>query len=175
MEKITSLKRQYQQLWQAHLDFLSFFDTIRFCWYIATLDDKTDNIIQSKHNLLANLTDEHYGSKSDIFDLNIHNFSSNTLNETMEFVLRHGLEFCILPPRIKRTYIFWIWHNVGHSFLCEWVPVRGFLCLFWHKTHTRPEEDEGRQSPRVEQKKAVNRREQSTKVGGRWQSKRGDC
>ena len=49
--------------------------------------------------------------------------------------------------------------------------------LFWRETHakglcarspTRPEEDEGKQSPRAEQKKPVNRREQSTKV---WEGK----
>ena len=62
---------------------------------------------------------------------------------------------------------------------CELVPVRGFLCLFWRETHTkglrarfptRPEEDEGRQSP-----KEVNRREQSTEVRGRRRSEKGDC
>ena len=54
------------------------------------------------------------------------------------------------------------------------MPVRGSLCLFWRETHTkgmrvrlptRPEEDEGRQSPRAEQKKGVNRRGQSTEQG----------
>ena len=61
---------------------------------------------------------------------------------------------------------------------CRRVPVR-YLCLFWLKTHkkglharypTRPEVNEGRQSPRAEQKerafnrsqlkRAVKRREQ---------------
>ena len=57
-----------------------------------------------------------------------------------------------------------MWHNGGHSLCrcgCRWVPVRGFVCLFWHEIHTkdlrvrfpmRPEEDERRQDPR-----AVNR------------------
>ena len=44
---------------------------------------------------------------------------------------------------------------------CGWMPIRGSLCLFWYKTHTkglrtrfpaRPEENEGKPDPR-----AVNR------------------
>ena len=59
----------------------------------------------------------------------------------------------------------------------EWMPVRGFLCLFWLEIHTkglrtrfptRPEEDN--EGPRAEQKKAVNRRRQSARVSSRQKS-----
>ena len=66
-----------------------------------------------------------------------------------------------------------LWHDNGIR-LCEcgcgWVPLRGFLCLFWRENHTkgwrarfpiRPKEDEGRQGPN----RAVGRRNQSTEEG----------
>ena len=49
------------------------------------------------------------------------------------------------------------------------MPVRGSLCLYWCETHTkdlrarfptRPEEDKGRQEPKIEQKIAENKTEQ---------------
>ena len=58
---------------------------------------------------MARLTNKRYRSKSNMFDSNIHNFSSYTLNETEEFVLNQGLEFCnsnFLDQ--KKTCIFWI-------------------------------------------------------------------
>ena len=101
-QNLSSMFRQYRQQLRANLIFLSLFDTIRLCRYIATLDDKTDNIIRSKHqNLLARPTDKRYGSKSSMFYLNIINFSRYTRGETEEFVLKHGLEFLIPPTRIK--------------------------------------------------------------------------
>ena len=42
-----------------------------------------------------------------MFDLNNNNnnFSSYTLNETKEFVPKHGLELCIPPTRINKTFL----------------------------------------------------------------------
>ena len=46
-----------------------------FCWSLGSLDEKTDEIIQNKHNiLLARLINKRYGPYSNIFDLKISNF-----------------------------------------------------------------------------------------------------
>ena len=92
--KLAFLKRPYRQLWRNKLDLLSLFDTIRFCCYLRALDQKTDKIIQSKHNTHLS----RYGSSSNVFDLKINNFSNYFLNETEEFVLKHGLRLRIPPP-----------------------------------------------------------------------------
>ena len=69
----------------------------------------------------------------------------------------------------------WVHSFCGYG--CGWMPVRGFLCLFWRETHTKdlrarflttPEEDEKGQGPR-----AVNRRRQSTEVGERRRLEKG--
>ena len=57
---------------------------------------------------------------------------------------------------------------------CGWVPVRSFLCLIWHETHTkglraRPDEDESRQGPR-----AVNSRKQWAEEASQQKSGEGD-
>ena len=94
-----------RQLW--HANFQSFLDIICFCRYIAIVDDETHNIIQSKYNSFARLTNKCYGPQSNMFDLNINN-SSYTRRETEESVLKHGLRFYIPLYRIKRICIFWI-------------------------------------------------------------------
>ena len=57
---------------------------------------------------------------------------------------------------------------------CGWVPVRRFLCLFWHETHikglrVRLGEDEGKQGSKAVNRREANRavswREQTTEVG----------
>ena len=105
MVKLTFLLCQYQQQWCFNQNFLPLFDTIHLC--IATLDYKLDNIIWSKHNnLLAFSTNKFYGSKSHMFNLNINTFSSNHLNVTEEFILKHKFELCIPPTRNKRELGF---------------------------------------------------------------------
>ena len=89
-------------------------------------------------------------------------------------------------------------HDGWHSFLRVWlwVPVKGSLCLFWCKTHTkglhmrfptRPKEDEGRKVPEQKrtgqlneegsqkketsrQNRAVSKRDQSTELNRPGQS-----
>ena len=67
------------------------------------------------------------------------------------------------------AFVLWCWGG--------WMPVRVFLCLFWHETHTkslrarfptRPGEDEERQGP-----KAVNRSRGKATVRERRAAKRG--
>ena len=66
-----------------------------------------------------------------------------------------------------------VWHDGWYSFLWVWVPVRGFLCLFWHKTRTKGLharfpmrlEEQKRRKHRSRQL-AENRTGQSTEVGG---------
>ncbi len=65
-----------------------------------------------------------------MFDLSINNFSNYTLNETEEFVLKHGLKFYILPTRIKRELVFSVF-KLLFVYLAKHKPtsIDGFITL----------------------------------------------
>ena len=61
VEKLTEqsikLRTVYHSRWRAARDFLTFFDTIRFCRYLALLDGRTESTSKIKNErLLASLT-----------------------------------------------------------------------------------------------------------------------
>ena len=85
----------------------------------------------------------------------------------IDFFFLQGIKLVLTVPE----HCWVMWHDVGHS-LCGygWVPVRGFLRLFWNETHTkglpvrsptRSEEEEGRQGPKTEENRRKHRRGQS--------------
>ena len=63
---------------------------------------KMDKTIHFKHNFLTQLLNKHYGSSSNIFNIKINNLSHYILNDTEEFVLKHGLEFYVSSSKINK-------------------------------------------------------------------------
>ena len=72
-----------------------------------------------------------------------------------------------------------MWHYGWHPFLCVWVPVREYLCLFWHKIHKRAcardlpldRKEKGRKVSEISlQERSVKRRTHSAEGSRRDQS-----
>jgi len=75
-----------------------FFDLIRFCRYIATMESSKHKINQQKNErILKLLRLRRFGNSAKPDKRNILNLSDYQLSETEEFALSHGLNFC-LPP-----------------------------------------------------------------------------
>ena len=78
----------------------------------------------------------------------------------------------------KPFWFFLMWHDGGYSFSGYGFGMRGFLCLFWRKTHTNglsvrfpmiPEEVEERQGPRANREELATVRERRLLGrGGCW-------
>ena len=105
--KLKPLFRKLRQLLpKVHL-FLSFFDWIRFCKYLADIDCKKRNQIEAKNfQNLQWLLKQRFGSVASKYRNNICNLSSRKLCDTENFVLSYGLEFCLPPSNVKREQIF---------------------------------------------------------------------
>ena len=120
----TFLKTKLRALWQEVRQFLSYFDFVRFCRYIANIDERKEKELSVKNERnLKLLFQQRFGNmaKPDK-DTNI-NLSSYTLSSNEEFVLSHGLNFCLPPNNIQREKIFaefevligQLLHHVPHS------------------------------------------------------------
>ena len=103
VEKLTEQSRKlqtvYKSHWRAARKFLTFFDTIRFCRYLALLDGGTESNSKIKHQrLLFSLRRDRLGNAFSGTTRHILNLSDYDLSDTESFVLSHGLNFG-LPPR----------------------------------------------------------------------------
>ena len=86
---------------------VSFFDWIGFCRYLSNIDCKKRNQIEAKNfQNLQWLLKQRFGSVASNYRNNICNLSSHKLSDTENFVLSHGLEFCLPPSNVKREQIF---------------------------------------------------------------------
>ena len=121
---ITFLKGKLRALWQEVRQFLSFFDYIRFCRYIATIDERKERELSIKNERkLKFLFQQRFGNMAKPNKDTIINLSNYKLSSTEEFVLSHGLNFCLPPHSVQREEIFvefevligQLLHHVPHS------------------------------------------------------------
>ena len=105
---VSSLRTKCRSLWQEIKQFLSFFDLLRFCQYLAAIDEQKEDVNQKNNNSnnLRILFQHRFGNKTNFQKNNITNLSDYKLSDTEEFVLSHGLSFCLPPTSIKREEVF---------------------------------------------------------------------
>ena len=105
-DKLKSLRALYSKVWSKVRKFLSFFDWIRFCRYLANIEVMKRKEIRTKHfNTINWLRRQRFGSCTTPSGKNIINLSDYKLSKAEKFVLSHGLEFCLPPSCIKREEI----------------------------------------------------------------------
>ena len=90
--KLESFRLIYLKIWSKVRHFLSFFDWIRFCRYLANIEQIKQKQIRTKHfNTINWLRRQRFGS-SNPSGKTICNLSSYNLSETEKFILAYGLE-----------------------------------------------------------------------------------
>jgi len=105
--KLQLLYMKLRQSWSSVSKFLSTFNYIRFSRYLADIEQRQRDLINTKHFRNINwLLKQRLGSVSANYSNNICNLSSYKLSDTEKFVLAHGLEFCLPPSSIKREQVF---------------------------------------------------------------------
>ena len=79
---------------------------MRFCRYVAEVEEHKRNQIKTKHFLIVNwLVKQRFGSVSNSGN-NICNLSGYDMTQSEKFVLFRGLNFCLPPTNVKRGKIF---------------------------------------------------------------------
>ena len=111
VEKLTEQSRKLQTInqshWRAAREFLTFFDTIRFCRYLALLDERTKSKWKNKNErLLALLRRDRFGNALGDTTRHVLNLSDYVLSDTESFVLSHGLNFGLPPRYLCKEEIF---------------------------------------------------------------------
>ena len=121
---ITFLKGKSRALWQEVRQFLSFFDFIRFCRYIAAIDERKERKLSTKNERkLKFLFQQRFGNMAKPNQDTIINLSNYKLSSTEEFILSHGQNFCLPPHSVQQVEIFaeievligQLLHHVTHS------------------------------------------------------------
>ena len=83
------------------------FDPLRFCRYVAKIDRVKEKENLSKNECSLRLLQlQRFGNTANPDKKNITNLSDYKLSPTEEFVLSHGLNFCLPPTNPKREGIF---------------------------------------------------------------------
>ena len=120
-EQSRKLRTVYQSHWPAAREFLTFFDTIRFCRYLALLDGRTES--KSKINnerLLFSLRRDRFSNALCDITRHILNLSVYVLSDTDSFVLSHGLNLGLPPRYLCKEEIFAefesLWAQLSHHF-----------------------------------------------------------
>ena len=104
---VVTLRKECHMLWQEVRSFLSFFDLFRFCRYVAIIDDRKERSNRQKNERNLSLLSKHrFGNNASVNTKNIVNLSDYKLSSTEEFVLSHGLNFCLPPTTVKREEVF---------------------------------------------------------------------
>eukprot|EP00794_Sanderia_malayensis_P010354 gene10355-11432_t len=104
---LSQMKNLYQRQWSKIRLFLSFFDFIRFSRYLSKIDQRTEKqTLQKHHKNLGLLVKKHFGRLLSNPKKHIVNLSDYSLSDSEEFVLEHGLEFCIPPREVNREELF---------------------------------------------------------------------
>ena len=104
---ISLQKSNYRRLWSNARRFLSYFDLLRFCRYLAKIDNvkERDNRSKNERNF-RRLRLQRFGNEANPDKKNIINLSNYKLSATEEFVLSHGPNFCFPPYNQKREETF---------------------------------------------------------------------
>ena len=93
-EQSRKLRKINKSHWLAAREFLTFFDTIRFCRYLALLDERTKSKCKIKNErLLASLRLDRFGNALSDTTRHVLNLPDYVLSNTESFVLSHGLNF----------------------------------------------------------------------------------
>jgi len=104
---VSSLRTKCRSLWKEIKQFLSFFDLVRSCRYLAVIDEqKEDDNFKKNSNNLRLLFQHRFGNQTSFQKNNITNLSDCKLSDTEQFVLSHGLSVCLPPKSIKREEVF---------------------------------------------------------------------
>ena len=125
---VTQISRKLQTInqshWRAAREFLTFFDTIRFCRYLALLDERTKSKWKNKNErLLALLRRDRFGNALGDTTRHVLNLSDYVLSDTESFVLSHGLNFGVATQvSVQRRNLSPNLSHCGHSFYIT-VPV----------------------------------------------------
>ena len=105
--RLLQLRNMYQRQWSKVRRFLSFFDMVRFSRYLSEIDQRTEKqTMQKHHRNVGLLVRKRFGHLLSNPKKHILNLSDYSLSDTEEFVLEHGLEFCIPPRDINREETF---------------------------------------------------------------------
>ena len=103
---IVFLKNKCCSIWQEVRQFLSFFDLLQFCHYLAIIDECKEAANQKKNERNLNLFFRHQlGNKAHPNKKNIVNLSDYKLSNTEEFVLSHKLNFCLPLSSVNREEV----------------------------------------------------------------------
>ena len=107
------------------------FDTIRLCRYLAELDERTERKTKSKHDrLIMILRRKRFGIALSDGKKHIQNLSDYELSDTEEFVLGHGLNFCLPPKTVCKEQLFAefesLWAQLQHHKACS-IDTRNAL------------------------------------------------
>jgi len=101
------LRRIVRNAWNKARGFMSLFDTIRLCRYIATIDQRTAVVAQKKRErTIECLKVKRFGSQIKDSSQHVFNRSDYKLSNMEAFALVHGFDFGIPNNNIKREEIF---------------------------------------------------------------------
>ena len=113
----------YQWHWWAVREFLTFFDTIRFCRYLTLLDGRTESKSKIKNErLLFSLRRDRFGNALSDTTRHILNLSDYDLSDTESFLLSHGLNLGCRPGICAKKKSSPNLNHCGHSFYIT-MPV----------------------------------------------------
>ena len=102
---VSSILINYSNALSLVLDQINVLDSIRFLRYLKNLDKFNLDKINKKHDKnLKFLIKRRFGNLT--AKTKVHNLSSYVPSEDENFVLKHGLKFCVPPNKCKREHIF---------------------------------------------------------------------
>ena len=107
VRKSVKLKATYRNRWSENTEFLTLFDKIRLCKYLANVEvHMTEKTIKVHDNRIEVLVRKRYGEiTSSTGDGSLINLSDYKLTNEESFALKLGLNFCVPPSSICREQI----------------------------------------------------------------------
>ena len=121
-EQSRKLRTVYQSHWRTIREFLTFFDTIRFCRNLALLDGRTESKSKIKNERPLLLRRDCFGNAFSDTTRHILNLSNYDLSDTKSFVLSHGFNFGLPPGICAKKKSSPNLSHCGHSFYIT-MPV----------------------------------------------------
>ena len=122
-KQLRTFRTAYRAYWTKAREFLSVFNTIRLCRYLAELDERNERKTKSKHDRLIMIhRRKRFGTVLSDGKKHIQNLSDYVLSDTEEFVLGHGLNFCLPPTNVCKEHLFAelesLWPQLQHHKAC---------------------------------------------------------